>query len=158
VLHQGGSSGLETRLTTQYLRRMTTPPTIKETCLDVSDLARAVHFYRRLFRFEILELDERFCALSVAAQQLLILFFRGASHESINTPVGKIPPHGTSGSSHVGFAIAQDEIPQWEDSLRQQGIAIESKVTWPLGGQSIYFRDPDGHLLELLTPGVWPDR
>lgn len=23
------------------------------------------------------------------------------------------------------------------------------------GGCSVYFRDPDGHLLELATPGVW---
>ncbi|MDZ4820644.1 MAG: glyoxalase, partial [Planctomycetota bacterium] len=26
---------------------------------------------------------------------------------------------------------------------------------WPQGARSIYFRDPDGHLLELLTPGFW---
>ncbi|HWQ03343.1 MAG TPA: glyoxalase, partial [Candidatus Nitrosotenuis sp.] len=26
-----------------------------------------------------------------------------------------------------------------------------------LGGRSIYFRDPDGHSLELVTPGVWPN-
>ena len=34
-------------------------------------------------------------------------------------------------------------------------IEIESRVTWPGGGTSLYFRDPEGHLLELLTPGVW---
>jgi catechol 2,3-dioxygenase-like lactoylglutathione lyase family enzyme len=34
-------------------------------------------------------------------------------------------------------------------------VAIESRMEWPRGGKSIYFRDPDGHLLEVLTPGVW---
>ena len=24
------------------------------------------------------------------------------------------------------------------------------------GGQSVHFRDPDGRLLELATPGLWP--
>ena len=26
-----------------------------------------------------------------------------------------------------------------------------------MGGESLYFRDPDGHLLELVTPGLWPN-
>lgn len=134
---------------------MPRPPIVKETCLDVSDLARATRFYRNLFGFEVIESGERFCALSVAGQHVLILFLRGASSGPIRTPGGKIPPHGTTGTSHVGFGIAKNQIATWESSLREHGIAIESKVTWPLGGQSIYFRDPDAHLLELLTPGVW---
>ncbi|HEX5778765.1 MAG TPA: glyoxalase, partial [Xanthobacteraceae bacterium] len=35
------------------------------------------------------------------------------------------------------------------------GIELESRVDWPRGGKSIYFRDPDGHLLEFATPGLW---
>ena len=36
------------------------------------------------------------------------------------------------------------------------GIAVEGRTTWSRGGISIYFRDPDGHLVELATPGLWP--
>ena len=32
---------------------------------------------------------------------------------------------------------------------------MESEVTWPQGGRSLYFRDPDGLLVELATPGLW---
>ena len=38
---------------------------------------------------------------------------------------------------------------------RANNIAIEGRTTWKRGGESIYFRDPDGHLLELATPGLW---
>ena len=33
--------------------------------------------------------------------------------------------------------------------------AIEGRTVWSRGGHSIYFRDPDGHLVELATPGLW---
>ena len=39
--------------------------------------------------------------------------------------------------------------------LAANGLAIEEEREWPRGGTSLYFRDPDGHLLEVATPGVW---
>ena len=45
----------------------------------------------------------------------------------------------------------------WERHLATRGIAIESRVTWPRGGTSLYFRDLDGHSIELATPGLWPN-
>ena len=44
-----------------------------------------------------------------------------------------------------------------EARLAEAGIAVEAHTTWPRGGESIYFRDPDNHLVELATPGLWPD-
>jgi catechol 2,3-dioxygenase-like lactoylglutathione lyase family enzyme len=32
---------------------------------------------------------------------------------------------------------------------------MRGEMTWPAGGRSIYFEDPDGHVLELATPGLW---
>jgi catechol 2,3-dioxygenase-like lactoylglutathione lyase family enzyme len=51
--------------------------------------------------------------------------------------------------------VEAGELPEWERKLSEAGVAIEGKVHWELGGISIYFRDPDGHLAELATPGVW---
>jgi len=47
------------------------------------------------------------------------------------------------------------QLEAWEKHLEENGIAIESKVRWERGGQSLYFRDPDGNLVELATPGLW---
>jgi catechol 2,3-dioxygenase-like lactoylglutathione lyase family enzyme len=55
----------------------------------------------------------------------------------------------------VAFAIAAEELARWEAWLGEKGIAVEEKRRWPLGGWSLYFRDPDRHLLEVVTPGVW---
>ena len=35
------------------------------------------------------------------------------------------------------------------------GVEIESEVSWDGGGTSLYVRDPVGHSVELATPGVW---
>jgi catechol 2,3-dioxygenase-like lactoylglutathione lyase family enzyme len=64
-------------------------------------------------------------------------------------------PHDGDGELHLAFAVAAEEFARWEAWLAENNIAVEDKVTWPRGGQSIYFRDPDRHLLEIATPGVW---
>ena len=63
--------------------------------------------------------------------------------------------HGAHGAQHLAFAIARDRLADWETQLHRHGVEIESRVRWPRGGESLYFRDPDGHSIELLTPGLW---
>jgi len=91
----------------------------------------------------------------VAGKHILLLFVRGASLTETQLPGGTIPPHDGHGPAHVGFSVTQEELPAWEKHFVACGIPISGEVRWPNGGRSIYFRDPDGHLLELLTPGVW---
>jgi catechol 2,3-dioxygenase-like lactoylglutathione lyase family enzyme len=133
------------------------PSTIVETCLYVENLNRSRKFYADLFGYSVMKFDERFCAFDVGNHQVLLLFVRGSDPEGTVLPFGMIPAHGTSGQAHLGFGVPSVSLPAWTKRLEQQGIAIESSLTWPEAGTSIYFRDPDGHLLELLTPGVWPN-
>jgi catechol 2,3-dioxygenase-like lactoylglutathione lyase family enzyme len=128
---------------------------VLETSLYVDPLERSIEFYERVFGFPKLASDARFCAFSVSGQQVLLLFRKGASLEPIRIPGGIIPPCDGSGSLHVAFTIAASDEDHWKNWLEQNGVAIQSRVTWPLGGASLYFRDPDGHLLELVTPGCW---
>jgi catechol 2,3-dioxygenase-like lactoylglutathione lyase family enzyme len=67
------------------------------------------------------------------------------------------PPHDGSGPVHLAFSIAEADLAAWEGRLEERGIAIEEKKQWERGGRSLYFRDPDDHLLELVTPGCWPN-
>jgi catechol 2,3-dioxygenase-like lactoylglutathione lyase family enzyme len=128
---------------------------VKETCLHVDNMARAREFYEGVMGFEVMAADARFCAYDAGGQSVLLLFLRGGSVDGVILPGGVIPPHDGSGRLHVGFAIGRGELPEWEAHLTANGVTIESTVDWPRGGRSLYFRDPDGHLLEVLTPGVW---
>jgi len=123
--------------------------------LYVDDLERAVRFYEDVCDFRRLIGDERFCAFSVADHDVLLLFRRGATTQAISTPGGWIPPHDGAGQEHIAFAIPAGSEPAWQRRLEDRGIAVESTVDWPRGGRSVYFRDPDMHLVELITPGCW---
>jgi catechol 2,3-dioxygenase-like lactoylglutathione lyase family enzyme len=127
-----------------------------ETCLYVANVERSAQFYERLFGFQRMLCNERLCALSVAGRDVLILFLQGATAEPVSLPGGILPPHDGSGQSHFAFAIPAGDLAAWEKRLSDAGVGIESRVHWESGGDSLYFRDPDGHLAELATPGVWP--
>jgi catechol 2,3-dioxygenase-like lactoylglutathione lyase family enzyme len=128
---------------------------VLETCLYVDDLDRAAEFYEEVLELKVLTSDARFRAYDVGGESVLLLFRRGATLETVHMPGGTIPPHDGHGPLHMAFAITADALPQWEARLRERGIAIEGRTDWSRGGHSVYFRDPDGHLLELATPGLW---
>ena len=126
-----------------------------EFSLYVEDVSRAADFYHHLFGFRVLLSKERMAALDVEGKQILLLFKHGASSEPVNMPGGVLPPHDGEGTTHVAFAIRASDMARWERWLLEQDVEVESKVDWEEGGRSLYFRDPDGHLLELASPGVW---
>jgi catechol 2,3-dioxygenase-like lactoylglutathione lyase family enzyme len=126
-----------------------------ETALYVDDLQRARAFYQDVLGLSPLTSDSRFLAFDVGGRSVLLLFHRGSTLQPVHLPGGTIPPHDGSGPIHVAFAIAADQLPAWEERLKEHNIAIEGRTDWPRGGHSVYFRDPDQHLLELVTPGVW---
>ena len=129
---------------------------VLETALVVEDVARATRFYRELFGFDVLAQTERLCSLNVKPAQVLLLFQRGGSLDDIPLPGGVLPGGmDAQGRSHMAFAIEAEHLELWRHWLKQKAVAIESTVLWELGGTSLYFRDPDGNLLELATRGVW---
>lgn len=138
----------------------TRPPIhgVVETILYADDLARAVAFYRDVLGFAVLGGDaERFHVLNAGGRGVLLLFKRGDTLEPVPTPGGVIPPHDGRGPHHIAFAIDREGYAPWRTRLKERGVAIESETQWDRGGQSLYFRDPDGHLVELVTPGIWPN-
>jgi catechol 2,3-dioxygenase-like lactoylglutathione lyase family enzyme len=131
---------------------------ILETALYVEDLNRSRGFYERLFGFITVFQDERMCALEVPGEQVLLLFRHGMTDRPAPVPGGTIPAHHGRGALHLAFAIPFGELKSWEEHLSRQEVALESRIDWPRGGTSLYFRDPDGHSVEVATPGLWANR
>lgn len=128
-----------------------------ETSIYVEDLDRAEQFYRRVLGLELFLRDDRMSALGLPGDAVLLLFVKGGS--TAPTPTdggGDIPPHDGGGAVHLCLAIPKGELERWDAHLAAERIAVESRITWPRGGTSLYFRDPDHSLVELATPGLWP--
>jgi catechol 2,3-dioxygenase-like lactoylglutathione lyase family enzyme len=128
---------------------------ILETSLYVENLDASKAFYERVLGFPLLLSDRRMCAMAVPGREVLLLFRRGGSVGPSVTPFGSIPPHDGYGTQHLCFSIARADLDHWAEHLGRCGIAIESRLDWPRGGSSLYFRDPDGHSIEVGTPGLW---
>lgn len=124
---------------------------ILETCLYVDDVEAAQEFYTRVLG---LELDARVGDRHVFFRcgEAMFLLFNPARTTQAG---GMVPPHGATGAGHVAFAITAQDVAPWRERLQAEGVAIEAEVTWPSGGQSLYFRDPAGNSIELTTPATW---
>jgi catechol 2,3-dioxygenase-like lactoylglutathione lyase family enzyme len=122
---------------------------ILESSLYVNDVAASAQFYEKIFGFPVIsDFGERGCAMQAGDHHVLLLFRKGGSCEIVS-------PHDGDGELHVAFAISASELTRWEAWLAENGISVEEKRMWERGGTSVYFRDPDRHLLEIATPGVW---
>jgi catechol 2,3-dioxygenase-like lactoylglutathione lyase family enzyme len=128
---------------------------VLETALYVESIEKSQQFYQQLFGFELIFADDRLHALSIADQQVLLLFKKDSSSDGADAHDGHIPGHDGYGRLHLCFAIEKSDLEQWKRVLESNNIEIESELHPPTGSTCIYFRDPDNHLIELATPGLW---
>lgn len=134
------------------------PPAVRgviESAIYVEDVQVSQRFYEEVLGLGVLSSSDRLSAMSVADRQVLLLFRRGGSTSPLETTGGTIPPHDSQGETHFALAIAPEDFEGWRQRLESCAVPIESEVEWTRGGRSLYFRDPDGHLVELATPGIW---
>ena len=99
---------------------------ILESSLYVTDLARSVSFYKKIFGFEVIgDFGERGCAMKAGKRHVLLLFKKGGS-------LNIVSPHDGDGQLHLAFAIGADELTRWEAWLAENKIAVEETQAWKL--------------------------
>ena len=128
---------------------------VLETSLYAGDARKTAAFYRDLFGFRSLIDGPRLVAFEVAKRHVLLVFQAGATEDDVVDGRGVIPGHDGRGRLHLALSIAGADLEAWRRRLSERGIAVAGEYRWPRGGTSLYFRDPDGALVELATPGLW---
>ena len=122
-----------------------------ETAIYVDDLDAAEDFYRRVLGLRVIAKEAgRHVFFAVGDRSVLLAF-----SPQVTLRGDVLPYHGSHGPGHLALGIERQSWDAWRQRLVEKGIGIEKEVEWPTGGKSMYFRDPAGNSVELLTPGVW---
>jgi len=123
---------------------------IKETCLYVKDLDRTKQFYHGKLGLEIIGFVKDRHVFFRAGDSVLLCFISDTTKKEAS-----IAPHYGSGNLHFAFEAPNEQYESWKEKISSEGISIELEATWKDGLKSFYFRDPDGHLAEIVMEGIW---
>jgi catechol 2,3-dioxygenase-like lactoylglutathione lyase family enzyme len=124
---------------------------IIETAIYVDDLQASETFYQAVLGLEVIAKEPgRHVFFRVGETNVLLAFLAEATRKG-----DQLPAHGATGPGHFALGIEADAFDAWRKLLHGHGVAIEREVEWPAGGKSLYFRDPAGNSVELITPRVW---
>lgn len=117
---------------------------LNHTIVPARDKEAAARFFARIFGLECGEPD--YFAPVKVNEQLTLLFDTYDPREAFDI-------------HHYAFHVSDDEFDAIFERVKEAGIAYGSDPDAPDngrinhwgGGRGFYFRDPNGHLLELMT-------
>jgi lactoylglutathione lyase len=121
-----------------------------EAHLVVADLDASIAFYRDRLGFELAHIT--------SSRQAAFLWIGSSGTTMLGLWAGGSAPQKTT--THIAFAAALDEVIASPKTLQESGITPLDfdghptdqpvVIAW-MPAASIYFRDPDGHLLEYIA-------
>ena len=113
-------------------------------------------FYMNSLGLDLVSEEEGRHVFLKAGKSMLLIFNPENTRFSVNS---NFPTHGAAtppASIHFALEIEQADYEVTRNFLRQNEIPIEKEMSWDSDGKSIYFRDPVGNLVEIITKGQWP--
>ncbi len=123
---------------------------IKETCLYVSDLEATKEFYHDKLGLPLITLVKNRHVFFRAGSSVLLCFIAETTKQE-----ERLPPHYGEGQLHFAFEVPENQYEVWKEKVQKAGIKIEQEMLWRANIKSFYFRDPDGHLAEIVTHALW---
>ena len=123
---------------------------IVETAIYVDDLDAAEAFYRDVLGLEVIGREAGRHVFFRVGDGVLLAF-----DPEVTLKGDILPPYGARGPGHFALGVISESLDEWRLRVQAHGVAVEKEVEWPRGGRSLYFRDPAGNSVELITPGLW---
>ena len=122
---------------------------LNHTIVPARDKEMSALFYERLFGFSYEGTLGHFAVVKIPSQSLSLDFVEREEFEP----------------QHYAFKVSEGEFDTIFGRIKVDGRAYGSGPTTPTdgeinhwgGGRGVYFRDPNGHLLELLTQDYTPE-
>ncbi len=127
-----------------------TAPVLINTCLITKDVRGLAAFYAQVLQIEPHKASESYVEFRTSAGVLAL--FAADAQESY------IPGAATPGQNHssiLEFRVGNvdEEYARLHDFVKTW---VKGPTTQPWGTRSIYFRDPDGNLVDFFTPPAVP--
>ncbi len=118
--------------------------TIDYIIILCQDIERMKRFYQEVLGFPLSSEGNEWIDFHVGATRLA-LRKRGRSYD------GPPPPKGTA-SLHLAFQVALAEVDRCFAELQQRGVdIIEPPTNQVWGHRTVFFKDPEGTLLEIYA-------
>lgn len=118
---------------------------IDYTVIIVRDMAAMRRFYEGVLRFPLTrELSAGWIEYQIGGNTLA-LSRPGRTAKDAPVPAG-------SAALQLAFKVAADDVDRCADELVRQGVnLLEPPTNQPFGHRTLFFRDPDGNLLEVYA-------
>lgn len=123
---------------------------ITETCIYIKNIQKTKAFYYDLLELPIISIEkDRHIFFRAGSSVLLCFIPEKTKKEDI------LPPHFGEGHLHLAFEVKKGEYEKWKEKISSVQIPIIHEQIWDNHKKSFYFKDPDGHLLEVIEFGLW---
>jgi lactoylglutathione lyase len=117
---------------------------IDYTVIFTRDMLAMRHFYETVMEFPLLRvLSDRWIEYRIGANTLAL---------TVHGRFGDSPPPPGAHSLQMAFRVPPQAVADCAAALEAKGVELISPLTdHPFGHRTIFFRDPDGNVLEIYA-------
>ncbi len=128
---------------------------IVEICIHSSNFGEMKNFYIHSLGLDLVSEEKGRHVFLKTGKSMLLIF---NPENTLNNSNSIFPIHGAitpPSILHFAFEIKKEDYENWKNLLQMKKISIDKELEMR-NSKSIYFHDPSGNIVELITDNFWP--